>query len=36
MEAASRMPSFAAAHNAHAEMGESDELDIPAFLRRGN
>ena len=31
-----RVPSFATAHTAHMESGESDELDIPAFLRRGN
>ena len=32
----SRIPSFAVAHVAHTETPESDELDIPAFLRRGH
>jgi|GEM_PF-28278 len=32
----SRVPSFAAAHATQTEVAESDELDIPAFLRRGN
>jgi cell division protein FtsZ len=32
----SRVPSFAVAHTAQTEVAESDELDIPAFLRRGN
>ncbi len=31
-----RVPSFAGAHSSHLDTGESDELDIPAFLRRGN
>ncbi len=31
-----RISSFAAAHVSHVETAESDELDIPAFLRRGN
>ena len=31
----SRTPSFAVAHAPHTEIPESDELDIPAFLRRG-
>jgi cell division protein FtsZ len=31
-----RVSSFAGANTAHLETGESDELDIPAFLRRGN
>ncbi len=31
----SRVPSFAAAHKPLTEIAESDELDIPAFLRRG-
>ena len=35
-ENTARVPSFAGAHTAHLETGESDELDIPAFLRRGN
>jgi cell division protein FtsZ len=35
-EFASRVPSFAVAQNAYSETAESDELDIPAFLRRGN
>jgi cell division protein FtsZ len=32
----SRVPSFAVAHVSQTEIAESDELDIPAFLRRGN
>ncbi len=35
-EFASRVPSFAVAHVTQTEVAESDELDIPAFLRRGN
>jgi len=31
----SRVPSFAVAHAPVSEIAESDELDIPAFLRRG-
>ena len=31
-----RVPSFAVAHVPHTETPESDELDIPAFLRRGH
>ena len=31
-----RVPSFAGLQGTHAETGESDELDIPAFLRRGH
>jgi cell division protein FtsZ len=36
IEAPARVPSFASLTAAHAETGESDELDIPAFLRRGH
>jgi len=36
MENPSRVPSFAALTPTHTETGESDELDIPAFLRRGH
>ena len=35
-DVSSRVPSFAAAHTPHTETAESDELDIPAFLRRGH
>jgi len=36
IEAPARVPSFAGLANAHADTGETDELDIPAFLRRGH
>ncbi len=35
-EVPARVPSFAGAQSSHLDTGESDELDIPAFLRRGN
>jgi len=35
-EIPARVHSFAGARVAHPETSESDELDIPAFLRRGN
>jgi len=36
MDTPSRVPSFAGLTPSHTETGESDELDIPAFLRRGH
>ena len=36
VEPAPRIPSFAGTTRLHTDTGESDELDIPAFLRRGN
>ncbi|HEX4651576.1 MAG TPA: cell division protein FtsZ [Granulicella sp.] len=36
IEAPARVPSFAGLASSHTETGETDELDIPAFLRRGH
>ena len=35
-EPGARVPSFAGGQPGAADRGEADELDIPAFLRRGN
>jgi cell division protein FtsZ len=36
IETPARVPSFAGLGSARADTGETDELDIPAFLRRGH